>query len=219
MRRNHFIWLTLALVALMLTGALSRELPDFDALWLVQVSAVALLLFSLLSLRGPGLRLRWFMTIIGLMVLTVIGQRIQGGALLDMAFVALLLAYLVLAAWLVARQVLLTGKVSPNIIIGSIALYLLLGQAYAALYTILLLLSPGAIHGIGPDPWFDLIPVATYFSFVTLTTLGYGDMVPVSPLARVIVILEAVTGMFYLAIVVATLVGAYLRDRHSARGP
>jgi len=47
-----------------------------------------------------------------------------------------------------------------------------------------------------------------YFSFVTLTTLGFGDLLPVSPLARFLVYMEAVTGVFYMAIVVSSLVGA-----------
>ena len=47
-----------------------------------------------------------------------------------------------------------------------------------------------------------------YFSFVTLTTLGFGDLLPVSPLARFLVYMEAVPGVFYMAIVVSSLVGA-----------
>ena len=53
----------------------------------------------------------------------------------------------------------------------------------------------------------------TYFSFVTLTTLGYGDISPATPIAEVLVILEAVTGMFYFAIVVASLIGAAKNKR------
>jgi len=218
-KENHFVWLTLALVALMVIGALSRELPDFEALWLLKVSAVVLLLIALLSLRGAAIRLRWFMAIIGLMVLSAIGGGIEGGRALEFTFVALMLVYLLLAAWLVARQVLLTGAISFNNIVGSIALYLLIGQAYSILYVFMLLLAPGSIGGVEQGPWFDLLPATSYFSFVTLTTLGYGDIYPVSPLARVMVILEAVTGMFYMAIVVATLVGAFLRDRHSRKEP
>jgi voltage-gated potassium channel Kch len=60
--------------------------------------------------------------------------------------------------------------------------------------------------------WYDNLPTMTYFSFVTLTTLGYGDISPAKPMAEVLVVLEAITGMFYLAIIVASLVGAR-RDR------
>jgi voltage-gated potassium channel Kch len=57
------------------------------------------------------------------------------------------------------------------------------------------------------------MPSTTYFSFVTLTTLGYGDMSPTTPTAQVLVVLEAVTGMFYLAIIVASLVGSMRENR------
>ncbi len=57
-------------------------------------------------------------------------------------------------------------------------------------------------------PWGENFSNAAYFSFVTLTTLGYGDISPTSPVAQVIVYLEAIAGVFYMAIVVASLVGA-----------
>ena len=74
--------------------------------------------------------------------------------------------------------------------------------------------GPFAVHvtlhgmGIAAGPWYDNLPTTTYFSFVTLTTLGYGDISPVRPMAEVLVILEAIFGMFYLAVIVASLVGA-----------
>jgi voltage-gated potassium channel Kch len=57
-----------------------------------------------------------------------------------------------------------------------------------------------------------------YFSFVTLATLGYGDIVPLSSLARSIAVTEALIGQFYVAVVVALLIGAYLSSRQSADG-
>jgi len=56
--------------------------------------------------------------------------------------------------------------------------------------------------------WVGTLNTMTYFSFVTLTTLGYGDISPARPVAEVLVVLEAVTGMFYLAIVVASLISS-----------
>ena len=60
-----------------------------------------------------------------------------------------------------------------------------------------------------PQPWHQASLQLIYFSFVTLATLGYGDISPATPIGQVIVILEAVTGTFYMAIVVASLIGAY----------
>jgi uncharacterized membrane protein len=56
--------------------------------------------------------------------------------------------------------------------------------------------------------WFLLFPDFVYFSFVTMTTLGFGDISPNLPVARFLVYLEAIVGQFYLAILVASLVGS-----------
>ena len=122
-------------------------------------------------------------------------------------YLGLMLVFMLAAAWLVGSQVLLTGEVDLNIIVGSVALYLLIGMIWSILFTILLEFSPDALNGIDPGMWYDNHPLTTYFSFVTLTTLGYGDIRPATPVAQVMVTLEAVTGMFYLAVIVASLIG------------
>lgn len=60
--------------------------------------------------------------------------------------------------------------------------------------------------------WYILFPDFIYFSFVTLTTLGFGDVSPLSPVARFLVYLEAIFGQFYLAILVASLVGSRMAN-------
>ena len=55
-----------------------------------------------------------------------------------------------------------------------------------------------------------------YFSFVTMTTLGYGDILPISATARGLAYMQAVVGQFYIAMLVAGLVGAYISDRQKA---
>jgi voltage-gated potassium channel len=60
--------------------------------------------------------------------------------------------------------------------------------------------------------WADNFPISTYFSYVTLTTLGYGDISPAAPVSRVLVYLEAISGTFYMAVVVASLVSAGKSD-------
>ncbi|MDB4410029.1 potassium channel family protein, partial [Gammaproteobacteria bacterium] len=62
-------------------------------------------------------------------------------------------------------------------------------------------------------PWLENYTSAIYFSFVTITTLGYGDISPVLPLARFLVIMEAIVGVFYMAILVASLIGVRMSDR------
>ncbi len=106
------------------------------------------------------------------------------------------------------------GPVSQHRILGGIAAYLLLGIVWAYAYSLLSIGRPEAFAGAvsavdGPRGFF-------YFSFVTLTTVGYGDVQPVHPIARSLATLEAVVGPLYLAILIARLVsGASSADASS----
>jgi voltage-gated potassium channel Kch len=81
---------------------------------------------------------------------------------------------------------------------------------WAMMYLLIAQALPGSFNGVPQAPWLENFPTATYFSFVTITTLGYGDILPVSPLARFLVTMEAIVGVFYMAIVVASLIGVRL---------
>ncbi len=209
--KNNFTWLTIALIGLLLTGALSRDMPANLTLQVIEYSSIALLLLSLLSLRRNFTWVKWLAIIVGLLLTIVVLGSVTEHELIKYAYLGLLLTFMVAVAWLVAGEVLFTGSVDLNKIIGAVALYLLIGFIWSLLYTILLEFSPNALTGVEAGPWYDNMPITTYFSFVTLTTLGYGDISPATPLAEVFVILEAVLGMFYLAVIVASLVGSLRR--------
>jgi voltage-gated potassium channel Kch len=93
--------------------------------------------------------------------------------------------------------------------------YLLIGLAWSYAFTLLHTFSPTSFEGIADATTaahataFQFI----YYSFVTLTTLGYGEITPASPVAQTLAYLEAVTGQFYLTILVAALVGMLLSKR------
>ena len=91
----------------------------------------------------------------------------------------------------------------------AVSIYLLLGTTWAALYGVMEALQPGSFQlgGQVTDRQSDLI----YFSLVTLSTIGYGDIVPVTGEARMLAALEGVTGVLYIAITVAILVSGYRR--------
>lgn len=207
-RKNNFIWLTAALIGMLLTGGLTTEFPESLSFSILQYSSVVFMLVALRSLQGNRHWLTILMILIGIMLVSSITRDVTGFQYFMFVYMFLLLAFFISAAWLVGKEVLLTGKVDLNIITGSVALYLILGMIWAIFYTILLQYSPDAFKGIEPELWISDLRTMTYFSFVTLTTLGYGDISPFTPTAEVLVILEAVTGMFYFAIVVASLISS-----------
>jgi hypothetical protein len=104
----------------------------------------------------------------------------------------------------------LPGSVTRGRIYGLVNLYLLLGLFYFAIFNLIETVQPGSFRET-VLPGSDGISrhALLYLSLVTLTTLGYGDVVPVSHPARMLAALEAVTGVLYIAITVARLVAAY----------
>ncbi|HUZ90554.1 MAG TPA: potassium channel family protein [Methylocella sp.] len=116
-------------------------------------------------------------------------------------------------AYVVARAVFAPGRVTYHRINGAVLLYLTIGQIFVGFYGVIDLLAPQAFSGleVAESPRFasDL----TYLSFVTLTTIGYGDILPVHPIARSLCTLEAIIGQLYPATLLARLVTLELEDR------
>ncbi len=110
------------------------------------------------------------------------------------------------------RNAFAPGPVDRERLAAALGLYLLLGLIFALLFTVIAELKPGSFHfAVARPAEFMARPLAdmVYYSFVTLATLGYGDIVPLSPSARGLAILEAVVGQIYLVVVVARLVSLY----------
>ncbi len=121
-------------------------------------------------------------------------------------------------SWVVAHAVYAPGRITFRRLQGAVVLYLNLGTIFASAYHLIWDLSPGAFTNVGvPGRGPSEIALMLYFSFTTLTSTGFGDIVPVNPLARSLANLEAVTGQLYLAVTVARLVTLELEDRRRAR--
>jgi hypothetical protein len=127
-------------------------------------------------------------------------------------------------AWVVARAVFAGGRVNIHRIQGAIVLYLNFAMIFTAAYRLVLELSPGAFKGVpdvlGVADERSTLATMLYFSFTTLTSTGFGDIVPVHPLARSLANLEAIVGQLYPATLLArvvTLEMAFRRRRPPER--
>ena len=116
--------------------------------------------------------------------------------------------------WVVAHAVYAPGRITSNRLQGAAVLYLNVAMIFASVFSLIGDLNPGAFAGsrAAEDDLGDLATML-YFSLTTLTTTGFGDIVPVDPFARGLANLEAVIGQFYLAITVARLVTLELEER------
>jgi len=152
------------------------------------------------------------------MNITAAVHRLSNPSALDVHLVAV--GWLILAitlGWVVARQVFAAGRVTYHRIIGAILLYFLISLIFVALFAIVGQANPKAFSGIAIDDNTALASNLIYFSFVTLTSTGYGDVVPVHPIARSLCNLESIVGQLYPAILLARLVTQELGDAKPAR--
>jgi hypothetical protein len=125
-------------------------------------------------------------------------------------------AWLILAltlGWIVAHAVFGPGRVNYHRVIGAILLYLLIALTFAPLFAFLGLLIPGAFSGLAMEDSPSLASSLVYFSFVTLTSTGYGDIAPVHPIARSLCNVETIIGQLYPATLLARLVTLELEHR------
>ncbi len=117
-----------------------------------------------------------------------------------MLFFGFVVAYLV-------RFVLCAPRVDANVLCAGLSGYLLLGLSWMPAYVLLTRLNPGAFN-VPSGAVMDRFS-AFYFSFMTLCTVGYGDLTPVSKVARMLAVLEAIAGLFYVAVLISRLVAIY----------
>ena len=205
---NNFFFFTLALVVLLLTSALVGSSADGEDHALLHG---IMLITELIAYFSLNLSKKWRRFVIAMIVLMLVGNGMREFTNWSAAPLTALTGSLLFycgMAYAASKQVLFSGEIEGNTIIGAIAIYLLMGLIWGVLYLITLEIWHDAFNGIEYRNWSDNFSTALYFSFVTMTSLGYGDISPAVPVSRVLAYLQAVCGTFYMAVVVASMVGA-----------
>jgi hypothetical protein len=128
--------------------------------------------------------------------------------------------FLAFTAGVVLKSIFFERRVTLDEILGGVIVYLLIGVIWAQLHHALELAHPGAyllgdvaLEAASSDANGDLGLTFLYYSFTTLTTLGYGDIRPVTHAARMLSTSEALIGQLYVAILIARLVGSHISQR------
>lgn len=176
-----------------------------------RIITIGLLLTIIICLRATVASRKYYWLCVSIAVLALvlesIGYRLKAGdvrqsfltlsLLINCFFVGLTILFLM-------ANMFRTKKVTPDMIVGGISIYLLVGIMWYLIYILLTTFDAESILMTTGEQSL------MYFSFTTLTTLGYGDIVPKSEFARVLTSLEAVFGQVYLAVFVARLVGLHI---------
>jgi voltage-gated potassium channel len=199
--------LLLVLAQPLLSGLIGEDY-SFDALFSLLIAAVLLQVFEEKEQRWIAVSLG-LAAFSGLWVGRAMGE--PGGRILVVGSLLTAASFFAFALYGILRGI-FARHVSGDAVFGAVCGYLLLGIIWSLLFYAVEIAWPGsfdlpATQG-GPVAARELDRgVLTYFSFVTLATVGYGDVTPLTPLARTLAWTEAVTGQFYLAILVAGIVG------------
>ncbi|WHF56271.1 potassium channel family protein [Shewanella xiamenensis] len=212
-KHNNFIYLTLALVMLLISASLVQVLRDNVIEYVMQGIIILIFIICFVSLQFDR---KWTHFLRGLVVVWIGAITAQHAFdINEMSILMLALTFVFFYGTFqsLVRQILFTGQIDTNKLIGSLALFLLLGLMWAVAYLFLLELDPQAFNGLQAIKWEDNFSNSAYFSFVTLTTLGYGDISPVTPIAKTLVYLESIVGVFYMAVVVSSLVSSKLERK------
>jgi len=134
---------------------------------------------------------------------------------------ASLMVFCVCMLAVVGRRVFASLAVTADTIAGGIVVYILMGFAFACVIAIVDFVQPGSVQlGAGPPPanggataTGHMLPYM-YYSFMTMLTVGYGDVVPMTGVTRMLAVVEALFGQLYIAVLIGRLVGAYVSGRH-----
>jgi len=207
--KNNFLYLFISLSALLFSAAISDDLPH----------GIGEDIFSLITVFMMIVGVKSLHTDIHIHRITYSLAFILGGLtflwrLYPTKWTALLILLLLLFSFISAfklsvKKILFEGVVDTNKMIGSLSLYLLLGLIWTAVYLIIILFEPNAFNGIETQEWRTIFSRVAYYSFVTLTTLGYGDISPANHISEFFVYMEAIVGVFYMAIFVSSLINLH----------
>ncbi len=210
---NNFSYLLVALLIFIIGVPIAHDLDLISLEMLRVVGACSVLAVGVWSLRGAGRLYTAGMSVaIIAIILNIWSIARQDDTLRIIALLALFI-FLLLVAFNTLRQVGFSDNISLNRIVGAICIYLLLGVIWSIAYTVLEFLQPGSFKGMTEMVSPLRNPDWIYFSFVTITTLGYGDITPVTQTAKTLSFAEAIVGQFFIAVLVAGLVSAYISTK------
>ncbi|MDR3616045.1 MAG: potassium channel family protein [Candidatus Obscuribacterales bacterium] len=219
---SNYFSLLLSLLCLSVIGPLLNA----SLIGRIFESAFVLLLVVSISRSVTQNQLEWWLVLLGGMsawLLINLGNLFPvapyNTAVFQVFSLIACMSFLVSGFLVIARDV-FSGEVTANRICGALCLYLLLGAIFALIFAAIDVVDPNAFRVDEPfQPYFGVgsgmhykerFSLLLYYSFVTLSTVGFGDISPISRFARNFTWLEAVSGQLYLSVMVARLVGLHL---------
>ncbi|MFM8409302.1 MAG: ion channel [Alphaproteobacteria bacterium] len=214
-RRRRYLFVFVAILAVLVAISFVQAAPHVPVLLLVVLLGIA---YGPLRLgSGPAWVKALFLSLVGLRVLGLWFRSSDWVMVAD----ASILGVFMIGSIAILRDVLTQPMVGLDTIMGGCSVYLLVGICFGLAFSITESLGPGSflVGGQPLDPeYMHRLPQLVYLSFVVLTSVGFGDILPMSRPARGLVSMEAIFGQLYLAILVARLVSLHSAHKSDDRG-
>lgn len=184
--------------------------PLFDSTIFAQALdtfAYSIMLLSIFSIIDNKSRyLRYFVIVAVILVIVMYFFELE---VLKLAAFTLSSIIFMISTGVMIHQIIISTSVTPKVIVETISGYLLIGVVLVFLNSMVMWVNPNAIslpHHSSTQELSEII----YYSFITVTTIGYGDVLPVSQFAKSLSILFGIIGQLYLTIIIALIIGKYL---------
>lgn len=207
------------LVVLLLLIIVSPLIPEDRTGFVIELMFDLVLLAGVRSV-GPSKHRAPFLVLTVLTLAIRWSQEWTDSGVLDVSALAVTLVWLFYAIWIIVAHLFQRRQVTVNTILGAIVTYLLIAIAFSIVFQIIELEQPGSFSGVPDNAVMDrsqLNAALLYYGLVCFTTMGFGDIVPVSSLARSFSAIAGVFGQLYLAVMIARLVGLHIA--HERREP
>lgn len=216
-RTANFLYLLLGLLVILVAAPIVQQFTQQSKSLVLHVAFSATLIIGIWSLVSDR---RWFMFGIALTVADLVlttGSVTTGSGIMVTAALLIQIAFFALSLVFALQSILFTSHMDLNRIVGAICVYLLLGLLLGTVNILIDTFVPGSFKGIDAAATTSREFALIYYTFVTMTTLGYGDITPTGGLARAIAYLAAIAGQFYIAVLVAMVVAQYINQANRAR--
>ena len=209
LKNPNFYYLLAGLLSLLVINPIISDLLGYSSNWLTSITFSSSMIIGIWSLHESKTLFRLALILIAISTALSILNPIYPELPLQMLNMLVVVIFYVMSIVFILAEITSDLKVDANRVVGGICLYLLIGLVFGIAYTVLETFLPGSFSNM-PEQSERVHSELFYYSYVTLTTMGYGDIVPLRPLARTIAYLEAITGVFYMAIMIGSMIGLLL---------
>lgn len=212
-QRNRMLFFLLSLLLLVIMEPLLHNGPLQYTLLIILSTFVMLFGIYAVNYTKLHLAIAWLLALPAIITTwSVPFIQSRGSTTINLL---LLITFYAFTAMTILQHIFRVHKITREEIYGAISAFILIGVAWGVLYMLIVHFNPEAfiaVHGTIDNS--SLI----YFSFVTIGTLGYGDILPVHPVVRMLASIEAIMGLMYIATLIASIVSAHTQQQWRWRG-